>query len=152
MTTTPPLLKPRHTGGRLMAEDEIRGLDGDALLISVAESLMGWVDILRRNERAPGSLNEYNEIMGRREHAGSWSDIPEYHADIAAAFTVDRPNWRWEMEDYDHNHFDVAVYAIGPDGSLGAFYDQRLDRKPTPQDYARARCVAALLLAAKIGE
>lgn len=85
-------------------------------------------------------------------HSWDASAIPRWESDIAAAFAVDRPDWRWEMEDYDHNHFDVAVYAIGPDGSLGAFYDQRLDRKPTPQDYAHARCVAALLLAAKIGE
>lgn len=60
------------------------------------------------------------------------------------------------MEDYNRGHFDVTVYmrhdsAPGKPFSTGC-YEQTLDRKPTPADHAKARCIAALLLAAKIGE
>lgn len=140
--STPPLLKPRHADGRLMTEDEIRGLKGWAIRYSVAEFVAGWKDVY-----APDGLGRRNERGGKLEGDEA---IPYYESDIAAAFDVDRPDWRWEMEDYDHNHFDVMVADRAAAKSV--IYEQRLDRKPTPQDYARARCVAALLLAAKIGE
>jgi hypothetical protein len=135
-TTLPPLRKPRHNDGRLMSEDEIWGLDGRELDLHAHHCIV---------DGDPVWLLPQNR-----------SRVPHYSSDIAAAFTVDRPEWRWEMEDYNRGHFDVTVYmrhdsAPGKPFSTGC-YEQTLDRKPTPADHAKARCIAALLLAAKIGE
>lgn len=118
--TPPPLRKPRNRDGGPLTEDEIRALKEPAINIAIA--------MFVQTHESP----------------------TDYSTNIGAAFAVDRPNWRWEMEDYDRNHFDVMVVDRGT--SKSAIYTQLLDRKATPQDYARARCVAALLLAAKIGE
>lgn len=185
-TPPPPLRKPRHSDGRLMTDDDIRGLDGDALRQLVGVCVMGWrwavTESMKRASlqppprdddgdgwhpcNVPAMYEPHTELPSgikpfKDWHSGGIYEVrgrgtkygcPNWTGDIAAAFEVDRPEWRWEMEDYDQNHFDVAVYAIGPDGTQAAVYEQNLDRKATPQDYARARCVAALLLAAKIGE
>jgi len=135
MTTPPPLLKPRHGDGRLMTEDEIRGLDGRALDVAVGVF-----------------TNGDDPDLYEPDDSGDTNHSPlDYSTDIWAAFTVDRPEWRWEMEDYDRENLDLMVIAKSVN-TQGAIYEQHLGRKATPADYARARCVAALLLAAKIGE
>lgn len=119
--TPPPLRKPRNPLNLApLTEDEIRALKEPAINIAIA--------MFVQTHESP----------------------TDYSTNIGAAFAVDRPNWRWEMEDYDRDHFDVMV--VDRDTEKSAIYTQLLDRKATPQDYARARCVAALLLAAKIGE
>lgn len=140
MSANQPLRKPRHADGRLMSEDEIRGLNGRELDLHVHHCII---------DSDPVWLLPQNR-----------SCVSKYSSDIAAAFEVDRPEWLWSMGDRGAHHAGSCVVMVWenrlnrPEGSpLGAMVDVVLMQdKLTPQEYAKARCIAALLLAAKIGE
>ena len=134
MSNQPPLRKPRHADGRLMTEDEIRGLDGRELDLQVHHCLI---------DSDPIWLAPQNR-----------SRVRKYSTDIADAFQVDRPEWRWQLTEYP----DRAIITVqtglatgwkNPLDSVSVIVDLR---KLSAADHARARCIAALLLAAKIGE
>lgn len=139
MSANPPLRKPRHSDGRLMTEDEIRGLDGRFLDVTVLTCVI---------------LGEPLGLLFATALARNYS------TDIAAAFDVDRPDWLWSMGDRGAHHACSCVVMVWenrlnrPEGApLGVTIDVVLKQdKLLPNEYARARCIAALLLAAQIGE
>jgi hypothetical protein len=143
MSANQPLRKPRNADGRPMTEDEIRALDGRELDVHVNCCIV---------DGDPVWLLPQNR-----------SRVPHYSTDIAAAFDVDRPEWRWKTwtttlrlkrtlfwftnakvwqseESEDNDDADAEQHTV------------KGEHKPTPADHAKARCIAALLLAAKIGE
>lgn len=166
MSDHPPLRKPRHADGRLMSEDEIRGLDGRDLDRFVAVCAGGYVEGGFDMERDPGDNFEAN-LYGIPLNP----ICPHYSTDIAAAFDVDRPDWVILCGDSDRMLIesgrggvdrDATDYRYGEQGvrcRIHAFNGSgrvevvlRLLRRSTPADHAKCRCIAALLLAAKIGE
>lgn len=191
MSANQPLRKPRHADGRLMSEDEIRGLDdGDVLRQLVGVCVMGWRWRVNRGfaglQPPPrkdfgfgwnptNCVPDYSPItelpagvtvFDDWDEQGHFVDengvkedgCPCWSTDIAAAFGVDRPDWRWSMGDAGAHHGNRACVMVWVRREsalipLGAHAEVLLDTdKLTPQEYAKARCIAALLLAAKIGE
>lgn len=168
MSEQKQVLKPRHYGGRVMTPDEVMALGDDELNIQVAVCFMGagWHKADYSDGRGWSeerillmpSGTAYGTPTARPEKLPKGWDMltPAYHADIAAAFKIDRDDWVWEMEDYA-NHLDVSVYVRDYEGAI-----QRLSKHGTysvahpgkvrPHEYARARCIAALLIALEIGE
>ena len=188
MSNHPPLRKPRHADGRLMTEDEIRGLDGDALRQMVGVCVMGWrwavTESMKRASlqppprdddgdgwhpcNVPAKYEPHTELPDgikpfKDWHSGGIYEVrgrgvkfgcPNWPGDIAAAFEADRPEWRWQLTEYP----DRAIITVqtglatgwkNPLDSVSVIVDLR---KLSAADHARARCIAALLLAAKIGE
>lgn len=171
---TPPLLNPRHADGRPMTEDEIRGLEGRELNEVVAISIMDlrWVYTWDREPRRAALwdyLRDEKNLVGdgtflpTTVERDKRFDPPRYSTDIAAAFTVDRPEWRWWVIEHEPQFCDgpsLEIRVYGPKfDQMRCFTTQypkakagEPEHKPSPQDHARARCIAALLLAAKIGQ
>jgi hypothetical protein len=120
-----------------MSEDEIRGLEGREL------DLMVHVCIV---DSDPVWLLPQNR-----------SRVPKYSSDIAAAFReVDRPEWSVELFvdrlGRTGEWFISLRFAGSPCECVEGVYYRKTVTHPTPADHAKARCIAALLLAAKIGE
>lgn len=137
MSDLPPLRKPRHADGRPMSEDKIRGLDGRELDLHVNCCIV---------DGDPVWLLPQNR-----------SRVLHYSTDIAAAFTVNRTGWRWYMNEDgpgdQNDDWTLYVAVRQPEYSDYSVVEKKTTpNQPTPADHAKARCIAALLLAAKIGE
>lgn len=160
MNPTPPLRKPRHSDDRPMTEDEIQGLDGEALQNMVGSCIMGcvWVDLGEYwafVDSATADRYPKCERSTFKPNSTSCDVIKNtpWPTDIAAAFTVDRPEWAWNYFDYfEENVWECCCEVEKIDGDGFSRVHNKMLSRPTPADHARARCIAALLLAAKIGE
>lgn len=164
-TNQPPLRKPRHADGRLMSEDEIRGLEGDALRHQVGVCVMGWrwgmagnYWLLVSPQDMDGADNSsVVTLLPEGAKISMMLDVtPDWPGDIAAAFTVDRPEWRWGVSESGPQHDGTwhlyVTVRQGNESSMATKAAKPHEPKPTPADHAKARCLAALLLAAKIGD
>lgn len=159
-----PLRKPQRNGKPLSLK-QIHTLDGRKLDVFVCICVMSGFftqssdtppiytlypggDSNGENfaERGWGVTQAKAEAGGKRQH--DWDGIPRYSSDIAAAFTVNRPDWCWSMREHRRQVWYYVVLESGRQFTGTVHCSGR----PTLADHAKARCYAALALALFCGE
>lgn len=155
------ILKPMRNGVALTLE-EIDALTGKELDVMVAICFFGRPEKPVNPYLCPqcGGKTRWRQGMGfdnericvdyhtydPSEIKGVVGEPKAYSTDIAAAFEINPDGWTWSLATFDNRCSVLAT--CGPT----SWAMVELDRKPTPSDCAKVRCLAALKLASKIGQ
>ena len=127
-------------------QTKVEDLTNEQLDVLVAEKVKGWQLLPKWPDGSVTAMTAGVEIVIIPSLArdDAWSPS----TDIAAAFQVDRPVWRWEFEElvlYDNNADGHPTLEITLYGYLHQLADIFIPLDPDNKTaaYCRGRCIAA---------